>query len=270
MPKYNSHCAEAVREQLERLLKSSAFVHSGRRRRFLSYIVEAALQGRCNEISEYAIGFEVFDKDDSFDPRLDSVVRVYATLVRKDLRAYYETEGLSDRVMIQVPTGTYAPVFVLSGKESNARESNDSSRSFAPFSPTIAVTPLAPSATDEYAFCLGVVEETINALVDVGGLRVLASSYAFNLDWKRQQTARTSELGITTILELTARRHKTKTRVIARMFDAQSGHVKWKIHFDAIVDEIFTAQEELAKRIANAFSAYLTDRVVVPQSQSSK
>src|SRR5262249_36049480 len=58
---------------------------------------------------------EVFDKETSFDPRVDPVVRVEAGRLRSKLREYYELEGQADSVRIDLPKGTYAPVFRFIG-----------------------------------------------------------------------------------------------------------------------------------------------------------
>src|SRR5262249_17423389 len=102
---------ESVRSALSRILASKLFLGSERLRRFLQFIVEQTLLGRTAGIKEYALAVEVFDKETSFDPRVDPVVRVEAGRLRAKLREYYEVEGQSDPVRIDLPKGTYAPVF---------------------------------------------------------------------------------------------------------------------------------------------------------------
>lgn len=107
-----SEC-EAVREQLARILKSGPFKHSQRRQRFLQYIVEEGLAGRGDRLKGYAIAVEVFDKPVSFDPLVDPVVRIEAARLRDKLREYYDSEGRSDAVRIELPKGSYAPQFLF-------------------------------------------------------------------------------------------------------------------------------------------------------------
>ena len=99
------------REQLDRILASKTFAPSGRMRRFLRFAVEQALEGKGEELKEFRIGLEVFDKDSSFDPRIDPIVRVEARRLRAKLKRYYENEGRDDPIRIEFPTGTYVPVF---------------------------------------------------------------------------------------------------------------------------------------------------------------
>jgi len=104
----------AVRGQLERLLASSVLRDSDLLRRFLRYIVEHTLAGEGDQLKEYRLGVEVFDRDASFDPKIDPVVRMSARRLRAKLHEYYENGGLRDAVRIEVPRGAYAACFVAS------------------------------------------------------------------------------------------------------------------------------------------------------------
>ena len=78
---------------------------------FLRYIVERALDGTADDVKEYSIGVDVFDRGDAFDPRTDTIVRVHAGRLRKKLAEYYATDGDADPVVIEVPKGGYVPLF---------------------------------------------------------------------------------------------------------------------------------------------------------------
>src|SRR6188508_18002 len=101
----------ASRDQLERVLGSVTFRQVDRLKRFLNFIVSESLAGRGDQLKEYVIGVQVFDKDSSFDPRADPIVRVQARRLRARLVRYYREEGGSDAVLIELPKGGYAPVF---------------------------------------------------------------------------------------------------------------------------------------------------------------
>lgn len=96
---------------VERVASSATFQRSERLRKFLRFIVESTLDGRSEELKEYLIGVEVFGKGPSFDPRLDSAVRVEARRLRGKLEEYYQREGAGDAVRIRLPKGGYVPVF---------------------------------------------------------------------------------------------------------------------------------------------------------------
>lgn len=104
---------DEVREQLGRLLASAGFANAGRMSRFLKFVVEQALAGEGERLKEYVIGVEVFDRDASYDPRVDAIVRVEAARLRAKLAEYYAGEGRTDAVVLTLPKGGYAPVIKL-------------------------------------------------------------------------------------------------------------------------------------------------------------
>src|SRR5437870_2720108 len=105
--------AESVRTQLERILASRSFAESERLRQFLRFTVDLTLQGGGTQIKEYLLGVEVFGREESFDPRTDSIVRVQARALRSRLEKYYAAEGNEDPVIIEYPKGSYVPNFKL-------------------------------------------------------------------------------------------------------------------------------------------------------------
>ena len=66
---------DAIRIELEKTLASNAFVSSPQLCRFLRYVVEQEILGRGEDLKEYTLALEVFRRDQSFDPRVDTVVR---------------------------------------------------------------------------------------------------------------------------------------------------------------------------------------------------
>ncbi|HWG58820.1 MAG TPA: tetratricopeptide repeat protein, partial [Candidatus Acidoferrales bacterium] len=77
---------------------------------FLEFVVEESLAGRQHRLKEYVIGIEVFGRVDSFDPRVDSIVRVEARRLRGKLQEYYAAEGINDRIRIKLRKGSYVPL----------------------------------------------------------------------------------------------------------------------------------------------------------------
>ena len=100
-----------VREAVERIVASAGFANSPRMSRFLRFVVEESLAGRASDLKEYVIGLRAFDKAESFDPSVDTTVRVEASKLRTKLARYYETEGRSDSIRIDIPKGHYAASF---------------------------------------------------------------------------------------------------------------------------------------------------------------
>ncbi len=110
--------APAIREQLQRLLASPGFQANLRASAFLRHVVEQTLLGRTAGIKEATIGVEVFCREPSYDTKIDPIVRSVARVVREKLNAYYAAAS-GDLVRIELPKGSYIPVFrlVLPAKE---------------------------------------------------------------------------------------------------------------------------------------------------------
>ena len=100
---------KAIREQLDRIVKSGPFQQSRRRQRFLEYLVNETLAGRGDRLKGYNVALEVFDRPETFDPMVDPLVRIEAARLREKLREYYETDGQSDPIRIELPKGSYTP-----------------------------------------------------------------------------------------------------------------------------------------------------------------
>ena len=102
---------QAMRQELARILASQTFRAAQGQRKFLAYTVEKAISKDGYLIKEYVIGTEAFGRDESFDPRLDSIVRTEARKLRNRLAKYYETEGRSQSLRIGFRKGSYVPFF---------------------------------------------------------------------------------------------------------------------------------------------------------------
>ena len=98
-----------VADALELILASEAFARVERPSRFLRHVVETVLQGQGGTLKESLIGVQVFDRNATWDPRADPVVRQEAARLRKRLARYYETARPG--VRIELPVGSYVPVF---------------------------------------------------------------------------------------------------------------------------------------------------------------
>src|SRR5215469_9552729 len=100
-----------VREQLERLLTHPLFANSKRYPALLAYAVEQTLLGNAGELKERSIAVEVFGRAPTYDANADPVVRITAGEVRKRLTQYYYDPAHRGELVIELPTGSYVPVF---------------------------------------------------------------------------------------------------------------------------------------------------------------
>jgi hypothetical protein len=99
-------------QALARILSSKYFVHAPKKQKFLHLICDFYLKGRAAELNEYLIGRDVFDRDKHYQPATDPIVRVGAHDVRKKLELYYQHEGISDDIRLEIPVGSYEPIFI--------------------------------------------------------------------------------------------------------------------------------------------------------------
>ena len=100
-----------IRAELDRILHSDTFARSERSRELLNYVIERDLQGEADRLKGFAIALDVFDREDSFDPSTDAVVRVQAGRLRDLLDSYYSGEGACDEIRISIPRGSYVPAY---------------------------------------------------------------------------------------------------------------------------------------------------------------
>ena len=102
---------EAERAELQTVLQAPIFVRSPALSHLLSYLCEKTFADETDQIKEYTIALDVFERRDSFDQDTDSIVRVEANRLRKRLREYYAHDGASDLIRITIPVGQYVPSF---------------------------------------------------------------------------------------------------------------------------------------------------------------
>lgn len=243
----------AIRQQVERILAHGLFARSERMGRFLRVAVEKSLQGKAAELKEYLIGVEVFDRKETYDPRVDPIVRVEARRLRSKLKAYYEGDGRRDGVVIEFVSGSYAPQIRLGESESASR--------VEPGMVTVAVLPfadLSPNPGNEY-FSDGLTEELIHALTKVPGMRVVAWNTAVQLRGRQQDIgAIRDQLKSGTALTGSVRIAGTSLRVRAQLIDTETGVYLWSEAFDRAMQDVFAIQEEIACAIVRTLRVQLS------------
>ena len=74
-------------------------------------MAERALHGHSHELTEHNIGIAVFGKAADYSPVEDSSVRVHARQLRLKLHEYFDGEGRGENMIVEIPKGSYAPVF---------------------------------------------------------------------------------------------------------------------------------------------------------------
>jgi hypothetical protein len=102
---------EQIQRQMQRILQSAEFRNAHTLQHLLEFLVAQACGPDAETLKESTIGLGVFNRPPDFDPKADPVVRVQVHRLRQKLQEYYETDGSHDPVLIEIPKGTYLPVF---------------------------------------------------------------------------------------------------------------------------------------------------------------
>ena len=239
---------EKVRAQLDKILNSETFKESSNLKRFLQYVVNETLKGNGHHINQYTIALNAFERDSSFDPLLDPIVRIQARRLRQLLSAYYQTEGVRDTVIIEIPVGTYIPEFSVVDRLP-LKEVNQA----APQFPEIYVFPFKSlSSSEDYQFIAeGFTEELITNL-----------SFFTNMTTIRA-TAGIGEKGLVSDRDFSVptfsvkgsiRFASSKIKVVVTLYNAANNQIIWSMDFlePYELENVVELQELVARKVATS------------------
>jgi len=105
-----------VLAELSRIVESRWFRESHHLRALLTHVVTETLEGRETGLKEYNLGVNVLHRAPDYDPRTDAIVRVQVSQLRKKLQSFYEDQRDETGFRIEIPKGTYVPVFAAHRK----------------------------------------------------------------------------------------------------------------------------------------------------------
>mgnify|MGYP003636120107 CR=1 FL=1 len=92
-----------------KIINSKSFGHSNTYANLLLFLVASTLEEDIPK--ETTIASEILGKP-NFDPSQSTLVRVYIYNLRKKLAKYYSKEGKEDKIIVQIPKGSYEVRFV--------------------------------------------------------------------------------------------------------------------------------------------------------------
>ena len=102
---------KAISHQIDLILANPDFNATSQQIALLKYVVNQTLAGKSQEINDDTIASDVFGRGPDFDKRIDPIVSIRADQLRRVLKRYYDSVGKSDPIRIDIPKGTYVPVF---------------------------------------------------------------------------------------------------------------------------------------------------------------
>lgn len=248
---------ENINKQLQEILKSSLFENKIRLQRFLSFVVQETLSGNAHLIKGYTLGLEVFDKDESFNPQTDAIVRVEAGRLRRLLEHYYIDEGKKDPIVITLPKGKYEPEFKIReiNKKSVSTDPVFNAAIAPPTGPAIAVLPfeVIGEQKGKTIFADGITEEIINQLSLSPSLYVISRKITSfykgnNIDIRELS----KELETHYVLEGSIRHAEQMVRVNAQLLNGTNGAIIWTEKFDYQLtpENIINVQDEIAAKVS--------------------
>ena len=256
--------ANSVQQQLQHILDNRTFSRSKELCRFLQFVVEEKLRSRSVRLKESLIGAAVFERGETFNPSTDPIVRVQARRLRSNLSLYYETEGVKDSVLIEVPRGGYVPVFrfrpitappvrVLSPLQGPVEGRR-----------SVVVLPfvnIGPDANERFSD--GLTQELIHVLSKATDLRVVARTSAFHFKGTTDDIRSIGvELGVDVVVEGSVRSDGNRRRISAGLIDVAHGGLLWSGVYAQTVDEMFAVQEDISGQIAKKIEAHLIGKPV--------
>jgi TolB-like protein len=245
--------------ELARILASPDFSSSRQLTSFLRFVVAETLAGRSGNLKERTVAHGALGREIRFDPRLDCVVRVVAGKLRRSLEHYYALDGVADPVCIEVPKGTYCPVFrrmhdhqpaKLHGSAATGRDAPDSTCLPRRI---IAVVPfrLFTDGGAERLLANILTDDVVVRLGRLGGVEVIdclatGSSRTLHEDLRKSAARLQAEF----ILGGTVSRVGCCVRLTVRLIEGHSGALAWGDQYDREGDAgPLAQQDDIADRI---------------------
>jgi TolB-like protein len=221
-----------VRQHLERVLRSPHFDGSARSREFLGYVVEEVLAGRAAYLKQAAIAVEVFGRKPDFDAVIDPIVRVQAGRLRRSLERYYLLSGDCDFIRIELPKGSYAPVFMeICDKPATRMTTNEPASTW----PTVVVYPFSLHSSRDESAAAQAREELTAELCRYGIVHVARPGDSTTAEQPPAVSARFELHGIARQATSGSANELTSELIIAaRMVDRASGQQIWADEFHTV------------------------------------
>ncbi len=139
---------------LERLCASGQLRRSARLQELLFFLGKRSLDEHCDRLHEQEIGARIFNRPDSYDTSVDNIVRTNVSDLRRRIEAYFNSEGANEKLLVEIPRGSYIPVFryrAVQLEVSAGIPLHTQKVLTEPATPAAQTTPLAPKARGKTA-----------------------------------------------------------------------------------------------------------------------
>jgi TolB-like protein len=249
-----------IRLELEKILKTRAFVKSPLIARFLRFVVETTLDGHGNQIKEYTVAVTVLDKPHSFNPQLDASVRINAIRLRKMLSEYYQQEGNEEKIRIELPKGTYLPHFshiiqeaeIITGELKPVSPEIDETICILPFTGFIQHPSLDFSIS---GFC-EFLSEKLSLFQDIKVISFHSASRFMQEDGSIENIGKA--LGVSYYLTGSIELDQDQFQVSFQLIDAQSNAYIWsqQMEVSLLSAKVMDAADYISNQIVSSLAGY--------------
>jgi hypothetical protein len=174
---------------LERVVASPQLRRAARMREFLLFVGQRSLKDGSDQIHEQEIGSEVFGRAAGYDTSVDNIVRVNATDLRKRIEEYFVTDGAHESLVLEIPRGSYKPVFRLRAAKAAAVTAPAEPRQVEP-GPAAAV--VEHSTVTELPVPHRPAAHSHRMLLVLGAVMLFALAVGCSMLWMQNQSLRRS------------------------------------------------------------------------------
>jgi hypothetical protein len=138
--------AESCWALLERVAASAQLRRATRLKELLFYLGKRSLKDGSDRVHEQEIGSSVFHRPAFYDTSADNIVRTNVSDLRKRIEAYFNSEGSQETLLMEIPRGSYIPIFRARNTEpapagEDASEIQPSANEPAPEMPQLQARP---------------------------------------------------------------------------------------------------------------------------------
>jgi len=237
-----------VRNQLQRILDSPDFRATRQQRDLLEFVISQVLTGNSKSIKGYTIATQAFGRGKHFDQAIDPIVSIQANKLRRSLERYYLLSGKNDAIHIDIPKGTYVPVF---SKQTSAKRPALEHRRYRDSHsddswPTILIKPFQnlTNQPENDHWGVGFAAELANEINQYKWISVLQFS-------SEGKCRRSSDIGARFIIDGSIRKDDAGIKIIVNLIDTKSNkHVWSESHrFENELTKIIAFQEKVASRV---------------------
>jgi serine/threonine-protein kinase len=170
--------------------------------------------------------------------------------LRSKLRAYYNGPGSADRVRIDVPLGSYVPVFLaVAGSPATPHVDPAQAPADEHRHAVLPIVNMSAEPETQY-FCDGLTEELITHLAQIPQLRVVARTSSFQFkDAARDIREVGRLLDVSKVLEGSVRKSGTRIRVTVQLINVADGCHLWSERYESDLNDIFAIHEHISTAV---------------------